>query len=398
MTMAKAVSETWPMKAFFSGMEWFPDCRDGGLDRYFFEQLQSMSVNGVKGEAIVSSAKPTTVGGIAIEGMAARGASLVERWRGARGLARRVLGGGVDVVNAHFALYAFPWINKIPARVPLVVNFQGPWAQEMRVESAGIKRRFMALLAKRIEGRVYRRADRLITLSEAFCSLLSQQYQIPLERIRVIPGALNVELYAGTPERLEARRRLGWQDDRTIFLAVRRLAKRMGLDLLIDAIARLKDEFPKLLLLIGGKGPESSALKTRIVDHRLEDHVQLLGFIPEADLPLAYAAADASVVPTLALEGFGLITAESLASGTPVLGTAVGATPEILGPLDPNLIFEAPTAEAIARRLRQVLCGEVRLPDRESCRDYARRYGWPAVTPKILEVYREAIEERRARA
>jgi glycosyltransferase involved in cell wall biosynthesis len=124
----------------------------------------------------------------------------------------------------------------------------------------------------------------------------------------------------------------------------------------------------------------------------------MFGFVPEADLPALYAAADFSVVPTVALEGFGLVTVESLASGTPVLGTPVGATPEILSPLEPQLVFEAPTAEAMAQRLTEVLSGRIRLPGREACREYAQRYGWDAVTPRILEVYREAVEERRASA
>jgi glycosyltransferase involved in cell wall biosynthesis len=183
--------------------------------------------------------------------------------------------------------------------------------------------------------------------------------------------------------------------DRPILLSVRRLAKRMGLEILIDAIAAIRAEFPKVLLLIGGKGPEAERLKDRIAGQGAGENVRLLGFIPEDDLPLAYAAADVSVVPTTALEGFGLITAESLASGTPVLGTPVGATPEILAPLDRNLVFEAPTVQAIAERIRQALRRDFLLPDREACRTYVQRYGWPAVVPKILAVYEEAIAERR---
>jgi glycosyltransferase involved in cell wall biosynthesis len=121
----------------------------------------------------------------------------------------------------------------------------------------------------------------------------------------------------------------------------------------------------------------------------------MLGFVPEADLPALYAAADFSVVPTVALEGFGLVTVESLASGTPVLGTPVGATPEILEPLDHRFVFAAATAEAMAQRLGEVLGGSIRLPNRETCQAYAQRYDWSEVTPKIMEVYREAIEERR---
>ncbi len=386
-----------PMHILFSGMEWFPECRDGGLDRYFHEQLRALADQGVTGTALISSARAVSMGVISIEPMAHKGASLLGRWSGARCLAAKALREGVNVVNAHFALYAFPWLRMIPASVPLVVNFQGPWAEEMRVQSSSLKRRLVSTVAKQIETAVYRRADRVITLSEAFRQLLHEQYGVPLSRIRVVPGALHLDRYLAASPRAEARQRLGWPADRTVLLSVRRLAKRMGLELLIDAVAEVRAEFPQVLLLIGGKGPEADRLQERIAERQLGENVRLLGFVPEEELPLAYAAADVSVVPTTALEGFGLITAESLACGTPVLGTPVGATPEILRPLDPNLVFEAPTVRAMAERIRQVLRGEIRLPDREACRSYVQRYGWPAVVPKILAVYEEAIAERRAK-
>src|SRR5207249_11624167 len=59
-----------------------------------------------------------------------------------------------------------------------------------------------------------------------------------------------------------------------------------------------------------------------------------LGFIPDETLPSYYHAADVFVLPTRELEGFGLVTVEALACGTPVLGTPVGATPEVLSGLE----------------------------------------------------------------
>jgi glycosyltransferase involved in cell wall biosynthesis len=184
-----------------------------------------------------------------------------------------------------------------------------------------------------------------------------------------------------------------WPVDRPILLSVRRLAKRMGLDLLIEAISEVRQEFPDVLLLIGGKGPQREELQRMISDSGLEHNVRLLGFVAEADLPLAYAAADFSIVPTLALEGFGLITAESLASGTPVLGTPVGATPEILTPLEPKLVFESASVFAMTDRIRSVLRKDFALPCRESCRVYVQHYGWPVVAPQLMSVYAEIRNE-----
>src|SRR5207245_6499995 len=110
--------------------------------------------------------------------------------------------------------------------------------------------------------------------------------------------------------------------------------------------------------------------------------VRFLGFVPEADLPLYYQAADCFVLPTRELEGFGLVTVEALACGTPVLGTPIGATPELLDPLDPGLVFDATTPEAIGERLVEFLNRLEHDPGavarlRQAARAHAERhYGW----------------------
>ncbi len=385
------------MKVLFSGMEWFPDCRDGGLDRYYYEKIKAFAYSGVSGTALVSSCDVTSIKAVCVQPMARKGDSVFLRWRGARRLARNALEGSIDAINTHFALYAFPWIDLIPKDVPMVVNFQGPWADEIRAESQSLKRRMVASIAQRIERCVYRRADRVITLSVAFRDLVHQRYGVPLESIRVVPGALHLDEYLDAPSREESRNKMGWPCERPILLSVRRLARRMGLDLLIEAMVDIRQEFPSVLLLIGGKGPQREELLRMISERNLEENVRLLGFVSESDLPLAYAAADFSVVPTLALEGFGLITAESLASGTPVFGTPVGATPEILTPLDRNLVFASASVAAMADRIKSALRKDFPLPGRDACRAHALQYGWPAVVPKLLEIYREAIEDCRSR-
>lgn len=83
----------------------------------------------------------------------------------------------------------------------------------------------------------------------------------------------------------------------------------------------------------------------------LNDHVKFLGFLPDEQLPVAYQAAELTVMPSQSLEGFGLAVLESLACGTPTLCTRIGGMPEILEPFSPNLMTSSTEATAIAERL-----------------------------------------------
>ena len=89
---------------------------------------------------------------------------------------------------------------------------------------------------------------------------------------------------------------------------------------------------------------EAAVLKEELVQLsrrlKIEGNIKFAGFIPEQDLPDYYRAADAFILPTLELEGFGLVTLEALACGTPVLGTPIGGTKEILGMFDPSYLFK----------------------------------------------------------
>ena len=107
-------------------------------------------------------------------------------------------------------------------------------------------------------------------------------------------------------------------------------------------------------------------------------------------MPLAYRAADVSITPSVALEGFGLVVVESLACGTPGLVTPVAGLPEVVRDLDPALILRAGSAPAIAEGLTGALDGSVPLPSEERCIAYAQRFDWRTIAARIASVYAEA--------
>jgi glycosyltransferase involved in cell wall biosynthesis len=141
--------------------------------------------------------------------------------------------------------------------------------------------------------------------------------------------------------------------------------------------------------------PESdheTELARRIREGGLGDRVQLLGYVPEAELADVYGVADCTLMPSLDLEGFGLATVESLACGTPVIASDAGANPELVAPLDAGLLYRSTDLQALAERLNAVLSGQHPLPSRARCAEYARaRFPWE----RPVAAFEQAWEQRR---
>lgn len=368
-------------------MGWFGE-EPGGLNRMFAGLLAGLETAGAAVRGLVAGSQaPARPVPASLSFFERREAPALRRLRACRRFAGAVLeANDVDVVAAHFSLYALPLLDLLQGR-RFVFHFHGPWARESQAElESGVS----VAVKRMIESRVYRRADRFIVLSAAFAQILEREYRIKRERIVIVPGGVDAGRYGVTGSRREARERLHLPLDRPLILSVRRLIHRVGLEGLIDAMARVRKAAPEALLLIAGRGALAADLARRIAEHNLQDHVRLLGFIAEEDLPWLYRACDVSIVPSVALEGFGLPTIESLAAGTPVLVTPVGGLPETVDALDPALVLADTSTASLADGMVAALRDLVRLPSPESCAHYVREhFDWPVVARKVLAVYEQ---------
>lgn len=389
MVEANPVAFPRGIRSLQLGLGWFPES-PGGLDRFYFELADALPQVGVEafGLLVGSAAAESATGG-RVRAFAAASDPLPSRLAAARS----AVGDAIrqrrpDVVASHFALYTIPALGRLKG-LPLVVHFQGPWAQESRVEGAGR----VACLAKRLlERSVYRRADRLICLSSAFAEILSRSYGVQPDRIRVVPGAIEVNRFDVRQSRADARDRLGWHGGRPIVLCVRRLARRMGLENLVEAAVLLRNRVPDALVLIAGRGAMAGRLSRQIASAGLDETVKLLGFVPDGDLPLAYRAADLTVVPSTELEGFGLVAAESLAAGTPALVSPVGGLPDVVRGLTPDWVLPDTSAARLADGLAAALTGGLRAVPPERCAAYAREnFDWSIIAARVAAVYAEAL-------
>jgi glycosyltransferase involved in cell wall biosynthesis len=371
-------------RALMLGMGWFPSTL-GGLDRYFralFEQLP-----GARGVVIgpAEGAPPE------VEVVSSADAPLLPRLRAYHQAASRATG-ETEIVDAHFALFAASplLLGRLRGR-PAVFHFHGPWAEENVEVRDTSKLRFA--LRKRLERRVLNAADAHVVLSSAFRRVLVESYRVSPWDVHVWPPGVALDVFS-PGDRTRARERLGLGEGAFVAACVRRLVPRMGIDVLLDAWEQIESRLPDgSTLLIVGDGPLAEELAERTAAHAsLAGRVRLLGRVSDEDLIDVYRAADVAVVPTLAVEGFGLVVLEAAACGTPSIVSDVGGLREATVPLDRSLVVEPANASLLGARLVEGAQGE--LPSRAATREYAEGFSWPRLAQRHIELYRRLAARR----
>ncbi len=308
-------------------------------------------------------------------------ARLLPRVLAMAGAARREVRDGADVVVSHFALYTGAALLGGPAvrALPLVIQFHGPWADEAR--SAGSTSPLAHSLRRRLERWTLRRAEAVVCVSPAFRRLVIESHRIDPWRVQVIhPGVDTTRFTPG--DRATARHALGLDPDAFVAVCVRRLVARCGVVELATAWA----EDPPGVLAVVGDGPHRPELE--LIAARAPDHIVVLGEVSDDRLVEAYRAADVSVMPSIALEGFGMVSLESMACGTPAIVADVGGAGIPVRPLDPASVVAPGRPELIIDRIRRATAGEEPFIGRQTALDAAKGWQWSSTAAEHRALYR----------
>ncbi|OKY75622.1 MAG: hypothetical protein BM485_07820 [Desulfobulbaceae bacterium DB1] len=141
-------------------------------------------------------------------------------------------------------------------------------------------------------------------------------------------------------------------DARVIFSAAR-LKRFKGFHHVIEAVAKLKTEFPDFFYLIAGEGNYRTELDECVRRFQLADRVKFLGNVPHHLLPQYYSFANVAVFPSLHLETFGISIAEAMSCGVPVIGSDSGGIPEVIG--DAGILCAPGNSDQLADGIRVIL-------------------------------------------
>ena len=242
--------------------------------------------------------------------------------------------------------------------------------------------------------RSVRRADHILADSQHTANDLHEQWQIPLERITVVQGAVDHTHFRPVTDQaqLAAVRRRYSGDDRPFILGLSSLQPRKNFVRLIEAfaLARQAGGLPHRLVIGGGKGWLYEEIFARVRELDLTEHVCFPGYVAEADLPALYCAAEFFAYPSL-YEGFGLPGTESRAWGTAGLTADNSCLPEAGGP--GAYYVKAEAVESIAEGILN-LAQDAALRARLSVagQHHAAQFTWQRSAQQLLAAYQRVLE------
>ena len=296
-------------------------------------------------------------------------------WTLGRSMARAVERSDVDVA---ISLMPLSTARRLAREVPLVTFYH---------HLEGIRK---------LSHIVTRPVHRLFELhSSSYSSLLIAPSQYTREQlVRVLgadPSRIRVVPEAVSPRFLGNPRRPSNANGPALILTVASLERRKGIGTLMRALSRLRNEHVEARLEIIGSGEDQSRLELEMSLLGLDERVTFRGHMSDNHLLQALGKADIFALPSLQ-EGFSQVLLEAMASWLPVVASDVSAIPETVG--HAGILVPPGDARSLASALRLLIEDPARRQEmgRKGRERVEALFTWDKVLPRLMDVYREAID------
>jgi phosphatidylinositol alpha-mannosyltransferase len=207
----------------------------------------------------------------------------------------------------------------------------------------------------------------------------------------IVPNGINTSNFSPDHEAIPELRTPGWHT----LLFVGRLEQRKGLPILLEAYAELRRRRANVRLVVVGDGPGRWGYEKYVEAEGIPD-VLFMGHVDSAMLPRCYASADVFCAPAIGRESFGIVLLEAMASGVPVLASAIQGFSQVVRDGDNGLLVATGEPLAWAAALERVLASDaMRRQLAESGLRVSQRYDWARIVDVVLDVYAEARDRAR---
>jgi glycosyltransferase involved in cell wall biosynthesis len=237
---------------------------------------------------------------------------------------------------------------------------------------------------------VLKSADKIITVSNA-----TKRYVLSLganpQKTSVLHNGVDIDRFKLSPQARDIiRRKLNIPDDATVILTVRRLVYKNGIDTLLESAQIAAKQNQKLVFLAVGKGPDLEPIRTRIKQLEITNNFKLAGFVPDADLPAFYNAADLFILPSKSGEGLPLVALEAMSTGLPVVATDVGGIKEVILK-DHGKLVPPNNPQKMAKAILELAQTEPSTQKTSLHNISKQKFSWEGNVKSLIEIYEELI-------
>jgi len=285
-----------------------------------------------------------------------------------------------DVIHCHSALTALVVSAIVGKRIPVVYTMHDspPWIASYRNM---LERWMRKAVFIGVEVPCLRRVTRVVAVSPALATEATR-WKADGRRVVYIPSGIDSD-YTQNSHPEDGKGPVG--------LFVGQLVPRKGMDILVEAIAKLRNN--KARFLIVGDGPEREKLLKQSASEGVSDRVHFAGYVREKELVDYYGRASFFVFPSLA-ESFGFALFEAMSHGLPTIASNLKAYDGVLSTRDNTLLFEPGNPRDLALRLDELL------QDPELGKTLAKnglvlvrkRFNWMEIADRVSNMYSDLIQ------
>ena len=302
-----------------------------------------------------------------------------------------------DIVHTH--LFGASIVGRLAARMvgcPVVSTIHdADYEPIVRRGNPGLTRAKQLSLQAADAATVLASRARIVAVSEYVAQSVRRRLGVRGSRVETIHNGVDVDLYRPDgARRHQLRVTLSLRPDTRVLICVGRMTPQKGQETLIRAMSELRVRAPDapLHLLLVGDGAWRPAYESLARELGVETAISFLG--PRWDVVDLLRAADILVLPSIH-EGFGLVLAEALASGVPVVASRIGPVPEIVRPGETGLLFEPMDSHGLTQAIATLLADPVRLEQmgRLGRDDALARFGLPQMVRHLESFYERVLEE-----
>jgi glycosyltransferase involved in cell wall biosynthesis len=232
---------------------------------------------------------------------------------------------------------------------------------------------------------------RVIVNSEYMRNEVKGIFDLPDDKLCVIPNGVDLDKFKGYDRDYSFRRSLAADNEKIIFF-VGRLVNEKGVQVLIDAAPKILRYFGSVKFVIAGKGPQLDYLKGKAAAMNIAHKVYFTGYISDQDLCRLYRCADVAVFPSL-YEPFGIVALEGMVADVPIVVSDIGGLGEIVEHGVDGMKSYAGNPNSLADSILEILHNPKKAEDmkKKALEKVRKMYNWDIISRNTLDVYKKII-------